>query len=357
MIPAISGRVREVLAATSRARELRSRRPPKLTVGARRGSPVVYYLTPDQSSPRGGVRMLYRHVDQLNAAGIDAAVLHSEEGFRCTWFANNTRTVSAPKLTLSPDDVLVVPEFYLLGPDLLPAEPRKIVFNQGAYHTFDHVPFAQTPPGAPYTTLENLVTLLTVSEDSAALLRFTFPDIPVHRARAVLDHQVFHPPGSETRRARRIAFVPRRRRQEREHLLHILRSRGVLEGWELIPIEGYTEAQTAELMRSCPIFLSFSEREGFGLPPAEAMASGCYAIGFTGMGGRDYFDPEYSSPVPDSDILGYAKAVEEAIRRYETEPENLAKAGLVASERIIGRYHESGLREDLLSLYQPLMAR
>jgi hypothetical protein len=350
--------MREVLASTSRARELRSRRPPKLAVGPSRGrSPVVYYLTPDQAAPRGGVRMLYRHVDQLNAAGIDAAVLHSKPGFRCTWFANNTRTVSAPNVTLSAEDVLVVPEFYLLGPEMVPAEPRKIVFNQGAYHTFDHVPYAETVAGAPYTTLENLVTLLTVSEDSAALLRFTFPSIPVHRARAVLDHQVFHPPVTETKRGKRIAFVPRRRRQEREHLLHILRSRGVLQGWELVPIEGYTESQTAELMRSCPIFLSFSEREGFGLPPAEAMASGCYVVGFTGMGGRDYFDPEYSSPVLENDLLGYAKAAEEAMRRYDSDPESLTKAGLVASERIMGRYHDSGLREDLLELYRPLMAR
>jgi hypothetical protein len=87
------------------------------------------------------------------------------------------------------------------------------------------------------------------------------------------------------------------------------------------------------------------------------MASGCYVVGFTGMGGRDYFDPDYSSPVLENDILGYARAVEEAIRRHDTEPESLAKAGLIASERIIGRYHESGLREDLLSLYRPLLAQ
>ena len=247
MIPAISGRMREVLASTSRARELRSRRPPKLTVGPAKGrSPVVYYLTPDQAAPRGGVRMLYRHVDQLNAAGIDAAVLHSRPGFRCTWFANNTRTVSAPDITLSPEDVLVVPEFYLPRARSGSRRAPQDCLQSGRLPHVRPCALRQTVSGAPYTTLENLVTLLTVSEDSAALLRFTFPSIPVHRARAVLDHQVFHPPVADTRRARRIAFVPRRRRQEREHLLHILRSRGVLEGWELVPIEGYTEAQTAD---------------------------------------------------------------------------------------------------------------
>jgi glycosyltransferase involved in cell wall biosynthesis len=151
--------------------------------------------------------------------------------------------------------------------------------------------------------------------------------------------------------------MPRRRHAEREQLLHIMRSRGILDGWELVPIDGRTEDETAELMRSCAIFLSFSEREGFGLPPAEAMASGCYVVGYTGNGGRDYFDPAYCSPVPECDLLAYAMAVEEAIRRFESDPESLAKTGRLASERILGQYHEAGLKADLTTLYGQLLTR
>jgi len=316
---------------------------------------MVYYLAPDQAAPRGGVRMLYRHVDLLNGCGHDAAVLHTQSGFRCEWFANTTSTTSAGKAILGPDDILVVPEFYAVGFDLLPREPRKIIFNQGAYHTFDHIRFAGTQPGWPYSAVENLVTMLTVSQDSEALLRFTFPAIPVHRARAVIDGRVFHP--AEKPAARRLAYIPRRRPEEREQLMHILRSRGLLAGWELLPIEGYTEAQTAELMRGSAIFMSFSDREGFGLPPVEAMASGCYVVGYTGLGGRDYFDPAYSAPVLEGDLLAYAMAIEEAIRTYDRDPETLAKAGRLASETVLGRYTEAGLRQDLLDLYEPLLRR
>ena len=53
MIPAVSGRARALLGARSKARDLRSRRPPRLTVRPSDGRPpVVYYLTPDQRSPR-----------------------------------------------------------------------------------------------------------------------------------------------------------------------------------------------------------------------------------------------------------------------------------------------------------------
>jgi hypothetical protein len=58
--------------------------------------------------------------------------------------------------------------------------------------------------------------------------------------------------------------------------------------------------------------------------------------------------------VPDSDLLAFAKAVEEAVRRYNADPESLAKAGQLASEAVLGRYHQAGLREDLLALFGPI---
>ncbi len=298
---------------------------------------------------------MYRHVDLLNANGINAKVLHTRAGFRCTWFANTSTVVSAGEATLTPADLLVVPDYYAPGLEHLPTDARVVMFNQAGYHTFDHIPFATTAPGAPYTQVKNLVAMVTVSHDSAALLRYTFPQLDIKLARSVIDGRRFHPgdrPGG-----RRIAYMPRRRHAEREQLLHVLRSRGVLDGWELVPIDGHTEDETAALMRSCALFLSFSEREGFGLPPAEAMASGCYVVGFTGNGGRDYFDPAYCAPVPECDLLAYATAVEDAIQRYEADPESLAKAGRMASERILGQYHETGLKADLTTLYAPLLSQ
>jgi len=296
---------------------------------------------------------MYRHVDLLNATGIPAKVLHTKPGFRCTWFANTSTVVSAADVRLTADDLLVVPDYYSPGLDHLPAGARIVMFNQAGYHTFDHIPFAGTAPGAPYTRIKNLVAMVTVSEDSAALLRYTFPRLDIKLARSVIDGERFHPgdrPGG-----RRIAYMPRRRHAEREQLLHVMRSRGILEGWDLVPIDGRSEDETAQLMRSSAIFLSFSEREGFGLPPAEAMASGCYVVGFTGMGGRDFFDPAYCTPVPECDLRAYAAAVEEAIQRYEEDPELLAKSGRLASERILGHYHEQGLRDDIVAFYSKVI--
>lgn len=334
------------------ARDLRWRRPPRLRMGAGGGIGTIYYLTPHLNAASGGVRNMYRHVDLLNAAGFPAAVLHAKAGFRCDWFDNQTRIAYPDQVTFGPEDVLVVAECY--GPflDLLPPELRTVVFNQGAYHTFDLIPYDQTPPGAPYSTMPNLAALMVVSQDNLNLLGYAYPQVPIHLTRVVVDGSVFHPgpavPG------RRIAYLTHRRPEEREQLRHLLRARGALSGWELVAIEGRPEREVAQLLRESAIFLSFSERDGFGLPPAEAMASGSYVVGYTGMGGREFFDPSYCTPVPDSDLLAFAQAVTDAIGRYEDDPQAFAKLGRSASERILGHYHPDGLTEDLRRAYQEL---
>ena len=86
------------------------------TATARQGPasspPTAWFLCPHNKSPSGGVRKLYHCVDILNAAGLNAAILHELPGFRCSWFENTTRIVSADDITLGPRDIFVVPEVY-----------------------------------------------------------------------------------------------------------------------------------------------------------------------------------------------------------------------------------------------------
>jgi hypothetical protein len=350
----VAGPIRRVVRAYQRAADLRARQVPRFRSGSPSAArPTAYYLAPHYNGPSGGVRVIYRHVDMLNELGFQAVVVHEIDGFRCKWFPNDTPVVAAGEVTPGTGDVLVVPEWY--GPTLhrAPQEPRLVVFNQRAYDTFDRVPYEYTTPGAPYAGNPSLTALLAVSDDNVDLLRYAFPTIPVHLTRNVLDRRIFFP--AQGPRRRRIAYVPHRRAAEREQLLHILRSRGVLRDWELTPISGRTEQETADLMRDSALFLSFSEREGFGLPPAEAMACGSYVVGYPGLAGREFFDPAFCTPVPDGDLLALARAVEDACTAYDSDPALLAKNGAVASQRVLSRYSPANLRQDLSAFYGPLL--
>src|SRR5215472_11831928 len=114
---------RRAAKAALRAREARWHRPPVVQTDERPGSTTVYYLTPDVVNPSGGVRVIYRHVDTLNALGIPAVVLHTKSGYRCGWFANTTRVAGVADVKLRPSDILVVPEYYGPGIDRVPNAP------------------------------------------------------------------------------------------------------------------------------------------------------------------------------------------------------------------------------------------
>lgn len=332
------------------AHAARYRVPPVVPFGHATGQPPrIFYLCPDSPDSSGGVRVIYRHVDVLNGLGFDAAVVHRRRGYRAHWFDNDTTIAAASDIVATTADLLVVPELYGAHLGRLGNGPRLILFNQGAYHTFDGMSLGD----AAAVRTAPVEAVLTVSEDSLRLLRSVFEETPVHHVRSVLEGQVFHPPADPGDR-RRIGYVTTRRVLERHNLLRILEARGRLAGWERVAIEGLSEHQVAEAMRRCAIFLSFSALEGFGLPPAEAMACGSYVVGFHGQGGQEYFDPAYCRPVADADLLTFTQAVEECAAAYDRDPEQFSQAGLRASRAVLERYSLAGLREDLLAFYATL---
>jgi glycosyltransferase involved in cell wall biosynthesis len=337
--------VRGLTERLSDKRALRRRRPPAIRTCVRGGAPTIYYLCPNYAVPSGGIRAIYRHVDILNRAGRSAAVLHHHDGDACRWFAHSTRTIGVPSVQLSPEDVLVVPEIY--GPylDRLPRAPKLVSFNQNAYLTYEHV-----PANRPLAYEEIFAAALTVSSDSAELLRFAFPSLDVSIVPNAIDPDVFYP--SPEPPARRIAMMPRKRPDDARQILRLLGER--LRDWEVVTVEGMPEQETAAALRSAPIFLALGRREGFGLPAAEAMASGSYVIGFPGFGGREIFVPAFSTPVEDGDVLSLAREVADLMRRYERDPGSVREAGAHACEHIRECYSLERQRDALLAFYEQL---
>jgi Glycosyl transferases group 1 len=323
--------------------------PPPLRVADHSRSATVHYLCPDLDRPSGGVRTIYRHVDILNKAGIAATVVHARDSFSCTWFDHDTRVTGARSVALSRQDVLVVPEWYGPGLQNLPAGPRIVIFNQNAYKTFARLDDTAAP-GAPYRDLPGLEAILVVSHDNADYVRFAFPELTTALVRDAIDPALFHLP--ECPPEQKIAWMPRRRADDARQVLRLLAAHGSLEGWEVVTIEDRTEADTARLLRSCAIFLSFSAQEGFGLPPAEAMACGCYVVGFPGLGGREYFDSTFSCPIEDGDVLAFAKATAGVLSEDRAI---LATRGRRASEYVLARYSLDGQRDDLLAFFGTML--
>jgi glycosyltransferase involved in cell wall biosynthesis len=307
----------------------------------------VFVLCPDHNKPSGGVKQLYRQVDVLNRSGWEASIVHHTRGFRCSWFPNETRIAYTDDLNLGAADHLVVPEVF--GPviaDIQPGVP-KIVYNQGGYLTFHGYSLEKNASPSPYQH-PDVHAALVVSEDSRRYLQYVFPDLSVHRLHYGVDPAVFL---CGTQKRRRIAFMPRRNREDVRQVLNALNYRGALDGFDLAPIDAKGEYETAELLRDSLVFLSFGRSEGFGLPAAEAMACGCIVVGFHGMGGREFFLPEHSYPVPQGDLMAFVLTAERVLGIARRSPERLLGQGRRAAAFIRERYSLEREQEDIVHFW------
>jgi Glycosyl transferases group 1 len=311
-------------------------------------APTAWFICPDWDRPAGGIRKQYRAVDVLNGAGVSAAIVHKRAGFACSWFDHETRVVAAGELAVCPGDAIVGPSIL----DLPPGVPQ-VIFNQNAYVTLDSLVDVGPAAAAPYVANPDLAMVTVVSEENAKLLRYAFPGAPVRRVHYGLDPTIHYPSGEP--RPRRIAYMTRRRAGDAAKVLALLDRRGALDGWEVAAISGKSETEVADILRGSRIFLSFSELEGFGLPPLEALACGCLVVGFNGFGGREFFRAPFATAVEDGDVASYARAVEDVMRRVERDPAGAdadAAAGVSFAQE---NYSLEVELQDLLDVFGPLL--
>lgn len=328
-------------------------RVPRLRAGARVGPPTVWMVAPDWDRPAGGIRKEYRTVDVLNAAGLSAAIVHDRPGFSCSWFEHDTRVVSAGEVQVAPGDVIAVPEVYGASITSLPRGVAQVIFNQNAYLTLDALAADGRAAAAPYVANPDLAAVTAVSEHNADLLRRLFPGAPVRHIRPGIDPALHHPGARQA--GRRIAYMTRRRSGQAAQVLALLEHAGALADWEVVAIDGRSEAEVAEILRGSLLFLSFSELEGLGLPPLEALACGCAVAGFDGFAGREFFRSPFAVRVEDGDVAGFARAVEGLLAAEAAGPGYLVAAGSEGARYVADRYSLAAEREDLIDLFGPLL--
>jgi len=295
-------------------------------------APMLYFACPDVSEPAGGVKVIYRHVEILRRNGFRASVLHRRRGFRCGWFESAAPAASAETVRVRPEDILVFPETCVGDSSWEKVGAPSVIFNQNAYRTFDRSALGVRDDQSLYRRVRAAVV---VSEDSRRYLRHAFPKLSVHRVRVGIDASVF---GCSGRKKRQIAFMPRKLLEDAVQVLKILEARGALKGVRVVPIQHQDEREVARILRESLIFLSFSVQEGCPLPPLEAMACGCFVIGYPGRGGREYFRPAFCRTIADGDVLGFSQAVEEVLKSSGTGRAAVSRFARDASRYALSRY-------------------
>ncbi len=336
----------------------------------------LYFISPYNKYPTGGVKQIYRQVDHLNTAGFKAFVVHPKNGQRSNWFQNTTKILYNERIFITrklklkkkiklyiraifginndPIDIngiLIIPEIYGNDIQLFNPEMKYVVFNQNCYYTFNDYSYQNTQTPYPYHSNRHLATLV-VSEDSKNYLNFAFPDAQIHRITLGIDPKTFC---YHSVKKKQIAFMPRKLSNDIIQIINIIKARNKIPNWEFIPIDNKSETEVSSTLKESALFMSTNHKEGFGLPPAEAMACGCIVIGYSGQGGQEYFKEKFSYPITEGEIINFAKQVENIAMAFEKQKNNIQEKGKNAATYINTNYSLELEQQNIINTWKSIL--
>lgn len=348
--------------------------------------PRIYIVCPDTKSIQGGFKTIYRQAEVLTKLGYHAHVLHRETGFRPEFFPTQASVQAIKDVDPKPDDILVLPEIYdqafearppsgLLdwSKDWLIHRPRRkqmpvqidevrellkkthrvIILNLNGFHVFRDFALDRDPATHAFND-PRIEGMIVVSRQNEQMMRLGFPNLPLYYFHKSVDPEVFKPTPPKQNR---ICFFPRKQMGSAKQVMAILKKRGRLDGFELVPMKNMTQDEVAEVMGASKVFLSFSESEGLPRPPMEAMMAGCVVVGFHGQGGKDYMLPEYCYPIEGGDYGGYVEAVERVLDIARSDPTEIETLTTNARDFVVSAYSPEVEFAELEGIWSRIIGR
>lgn len=285
---------------------------------------------PDIDSPIGGVKQLYRHVEHLVDLGLDAAVVTECRGFRPAWFESDAPSYSLQQCVNAGDFnrnfcIILLPETYLTvdwcnfwGVNL--SLNARVVLNQNAYYSYESLQTLAAKPLSAFYDHPSVLQVFSISEDNHLFLsrNLGLPDCRLSRIINAVE-PIFRP---DQPKENLLYWMPRKNPEHVKAVLLGMQRGGMPynQGWKARSMDNLTHFQVAECLNTARIFLSFGHPEGFGLPIAEAMASGCWVVGYSGGGGSELFRYGASCHVAFGDWAGFLDGIEHALESFALRP-------------------------------------
>lgn len=304
----------------------------------------ICYLPPKT----GGELVNLQHVAALHRQGVRAVALVNPQADAVGLPEGLSLPIEplAPNRRFQPEDVVVLPEYYRDAFRHFATQPcRRVIHVQGPFL------FYRGHDSIEAMNASGFLGGLACSDFTRSLLQ---------RMGSTLAWQVVTPhvlpifrPGGQKRL--QVACMPDKRPRDAPVVQALFRARHPeFRDVPWVPIVGLSRQACAEVMASSAVFASFSWLEGLGLPPLEAMASGCLVCGFDGHGGRDYATPDNGLWVAEGDHEGFADAVAASLRLARAG-DAAAAARVAAGHQTAGRYHPERFERELLEAWRAVL--
>ena len=311
-------------------------------------------LHPDLQKPIGGVKQMHRLAESLLKINREAYIIQDDASFHPSWFTSDVKTIdlkSWQDLKLNHElDRVVVPETFIGVLSRYASSVPKIIFNQNASYTFGLTKSHKLMP--PHSVAKiyssNLVdSVFCVSSYDYHFLTngLGLPPSKVNLIVNAIETDLFNPAKIKKKQ---IIYMPRKNKNDSTIVTQLLLNRGLPKGWTIKSLDSCSQADVARHMSESLIFLSFGHPEGFGLPVAEAIASGCAVIGYSGLGGRELFSLDlnrsYYKEVEYGDWVGFIDSVFYFIEDIEANPSSVMKSLLHGVAKVQSAYNIEKMR-------------
>jgi glycosyltransferase involved in cell wall biosynthesis len=319
--------------------------------------PTIYYV--GYLPPKTGGEMVnLQHVAALHSAGRRAVAL-----VNAGYSPSNVPAdlvlpmeVLKPGKVFAPDDVVVVPEYYRDAILHFTKQPcRAVLHVQGPFLLFRGLQSVAELNALPW------LGVLTCSHFCAETLAAMGVRVPAAVVRPPLLPVFCQSALGDAKKKLQIAYMPEKRPKEAPVVRAIFQAR--YPAWASVPwvpIANVSRAECARLLAESAVFASFSYLEGLGLPPLEAMASGCAVAGFDGLGGREYATAENGLWVPEADHAGFADALAQVLAGCSAAAASSGdstahRARLAAGRRTAASFSQARFSAELLAAWRGLL--
>lgn len=307
-------------------------------------------------APSGGHRQIRLLVACINRLGIASEVMFSDRAIKKypvqgdDWSFGIKVPISPcdfsdAAMYVQPHDVLIFPETNIQSYLKHVHHYRCLVavFIQNAFYALD------AAPANGY--FESGVSFVLVTSTHISELATHSLGMPPNRI-VLLPCCVEYPgffDDSVTRKIRRVCYMPRKLPEHAEAIRAIVSKQ--FPDIEWIPIEFASDQKVSAAFRSCSVFLSTQDREGFGLPAIEAMRCGCVVAGYRGT---DPFPHPYATEA--NGFWAKDRSVSEAAQQLSTALIAVSRGGpsleamRSAAKATVDRYSEKAFEKNTTSL-------
>lgn len=274
----------------------------------------LIYFCPAIAWPLGGVKVLVRHSEMINStnlAGFRSEVFFPEsQVFNLDWFEHNAKIKRNTNFNIE-QDIIIIPEMWALkyGSELINKKIQYAIFVQNGYYIFDEIYKGHAPSLHNLNAIYNQASFIfSISDDTTLCIQeaFKIPRQRIFKLNPSFNSSLFKYENCKKKNI--ISYMPRKLSQHSSWIINQLSLKTNFD-WKVLPIDGASEIDVAEGMRSSKIFLSFSDREGFSMPPLEASLCGNSVIGYTGEGAKEYWREPLFKEIQPGNLRGFLAAI------------------------------------------------